>query len=166
MQLFSVFKIISRFFLALKKLIIGPTPFFHSPAQTTAHSAELIFHIMKSRDQTSVLLSVCDYDFGSRAFLLSTSLFLLSTSTFLQSTPVTNSEATPEKLQNATNSVFKSAIFLHCQAFRVFDKDGSGYVSGSELKLVMSRLGVEFSDDELEEMVNTLVHRLECMHVY
>ena len=30
----------------------------HSPAQTTAHSQELIFHIMKSRDQTSVLLSV------------------------------------------------------------------------------------------------------------
>jgi hypothetical protein len=39
-------------------LIIGPNPFFHSPAQTTAHSPELIFHIMKSRDQTSVLLSV------------------------------------------------------------------------------------------------------------
>jgi len=39
------------------------------------------------------------------------------------------------------------------QAFRVFDKDGSGYVSSSELKLVMQRLGVDFSDDELEEMV-------------
>ena len=34
------------------------TLLFHSPAQTTAHSTELIFHIMKSRDQTSVLLSV------------------------------------------------------------------------------------------------------------
>ena len=31
-----------------KLLTIGPTPFFHSPAQTTAHSPELIFHIMKS----------------------------------------------------------------------------------------------------------------------
>ena len=39
-------------------------------------------------------------------------------------------------------------------AFRVFDKDGSGYVSSSELQVVMSRLGVEFSGDELEEMVN------------
>ena len=39
------------------------------------------------------------------------------------------------------------------QAFRVFDKDGSGYVSSSELKLVMNKLGVNFSDDELEEMV-------------
>ena len=32
--------------------------FSHSPGQTTAHSPELIFHIMKSRDQTSVVLSV------------------------------------------------------------------------------------------------------------
>ena len=39
------------------------------------------------------------------------------------------------------------------QAFRVFDKDGSGYVSSSELKMVMSKLGVDFSDDELNEMV-------------
>ena len=39
------------------------------------------------------------------------------------------------------------------QAFRVFDKDGNGYVSSSELKFVMSRLGVNFTDDELNEMV-------------
>ena len=36
-----------------------PRPFFPTvQAQATAHSPELIFHIMKSRDQTSVLLSV------------------------------------------------------------------------------------------------------------
>ena len=43
------------------EFIVSPkiqTLLFHSPAQTTAHSPELIFHIMKSRDQTSVLLSV------------------------------------------------------------------------------------------------------------
>ena len=34
------------------------TLLFHSPAQTTAHSSESIFHTMKSRDQTSALLSV------------------------------------------------------------------------------------------------------------
>ena len=34
------------------------TLFSHCPAQTTAHSPELIFQIMKSRDQTSVLLFV------------------------------------------------------------------------------------------------------------
>ena len=55
-----------NFFLTPKKgkngpqklLIIGPDPFFHRPAQATAHSPKLTFHIMKSRDQTSVLLSV------------------------------------------------------------------------------------------------------------
>ena len=30
------------------------TLLFHSPGQTAAHSPELIFHIMKSQDQTSV----------------------------------------------------------------------------------------------------------------
>ena len=35
----------------------------------------------------------------------------------------------------------------------MFDKDGSGQVSGSEIKLVMAKLGVDFTDEELEEMV-------------
>merc|ERR1712083_961558 len=35
------------------------------------------------------------------------------------------------------------------QAFRVFDKDGNGFVSTSEIKYVLSRIGVNFSDDEL-----------------
>ena len=35
----------------------------------------------------------------------------------------------------------------------MFDKDGNGFVSSSELKFVMSRLGVNFTDDELNEMV-------------
>ena len=52
----------------------------------------------------------------------------------------------PKKLYN-TNLQTKF------QVFRVFDKDGSGYVSGSEIKLVMSKLGVDFTDEELEEMV-------------
>ena len=34
------------------------TPFSHCPAQATANSPKLIFHVMKFRDQTSVLLSV------------------------------------------------------------------------------------------------------------
>ena len=44
--------------LPQKLLIIVQNLFFLSPSQPTAHSPELIFHIMKSRDQTSVLLSV------------------------------------------------------------------------------------------------------------
>ena len=39
-----------------KLLIIGPDPCF--PQSSPGHSPELIFHFMKSRDQTSVLLSV------------------------------------------------------------------------------------------------------------
>ena len=46
-----------------------------------------------------------------------------------------------------------SVVTILLQAFRVFDKDGSGYVSSSELKMVMSKLGVDFTDDELNEMV-------------
>ena len=41
-----------------KLLIMCPDPFSHSPAQATANSQKLIFHIMRSWDQTSVLLSV------------------------------------------------------------------------------------------------------------
>ena len=32
-------------------------------------------------------------------------------------------------------------------------QDGNGFVSRSELKFVMNKLGVYFTDDELEEMV-------------
>jgi Ca2+-binding EF-hand superfamily protein len=35
----------------------------------------------------------------------------------------------------------------------VFDKDMSGFVSSSELKYVMSHLGVNFTDEELLEMM-------------
>jgi hypothetical protein len=41
-----------------KLLIIGPNLFFHSPAQPTAHSPDLIFHIMNMSQDTSVSLSV------------------------------------------------------------------------------------------------------------
>merc|ERR1712150_334668 len=39
------------------------------------------------------------------------------------------------------------------QAFRVFDKDGNGFVSTSEIKYVLNRIGLIFTDDELIEMV-------------
>jgi hypothetical protein len=44
-----------------KLLIIGPNPFIPQP-RATAHSPKMIFNTMKSRDPTSVLLSVV-YDF-------------------------------------------------------------------------------------------------------
>jgi hypothetical protein len=38
------------------------------------------------------------------------------------------------------------------EAFNVFDADRSGYINSTELKLVMTRLGENYSDDELREM--------------
>ncbi len=37
--------------------------------------------------------------------------------------------------------------------FQVFDKDGSGHISASELRHVTSRLGISLSDGDLQEMV-------------
>ena len=36
---------------------------------------------------------------------------------------------------------------------RVFDKNGDGYISASELRLVMANLGENMTDDELHEML-------------
>ncbi|NXA07817.1 CALMS protein, partial [Sapayoa aenigma] len=39
------------------------------------------------------------------------------------------------------------------EAFRVFDKDGSGYISAAELRHVMTNLGEKLTDEEVEEMI-------------
>ncbi len=39
------------------------------------------------------------------------------------------------------------------QAFKVFDKDGDGYITGVELKLVMKQLGEDLSDEQLADMM-------------
>ncbi|KAK3097154.1 hypothetical protein FSP39_006899 [Pinctada imbricata] len=39
------------------------------------------------------------------------------------------------------------------EAFSVFDKDGSGFISASELKHVMTNLGEKLTDEEVEEMM-------------
>lgn len=38
-------------------------------------------------------------------------------------------------------------------AFRVFDKNGDGYISASELKSVMESLGEKMTDEQVEEMI-------------
>ena len=39
------------------------------------------------------------------------------------------------------------------EAFKVFDRDGNGLISGNELQHVMNSLGENISQDEVEEMI-------------
>ena len=40
------------------------------------------------------------------------------------------------------------------EAFRVFDKDGNGFISAAELRHVMTNLGEKLTDEEVNEMIN------------
>ena len=40
------------------------------------------------------------------------------------------------------------------EAFKVFDKDGSGSISAAELKHVMNNLGEKLTDEEVDEMIS------------
>ena len=39
------------------------------------------------------------------------------------------------------------------QAFRVFDKDGNGYITAKELKTAMHEMGMPLSDEEVQLMI-------------
>ena len=39
------------------------------------------------------------------------------------------------------------------EAFKVFDKDGNGFISSVELRHVMTNLGEKLTDDEVDEMI-------------
>ena len=39
------------------------------------------------------------------------------------------------------------------EAFKVFDRDGNGFITAKELKLVMSNLGESLSEEEVEAMI-------------
>ena len=39
------------------------------------------------------------------------------------------------------------------EAFRVFDKDGNGFISAAELRHVMTNLGEKLTDEEIEDMI-------------
>ncbi|KAL4237939.1 hypothetical protein ACF0H5_002649 [Mactra antiquata] len=39
------------------------------------------------------------------------------------------------------------------EAFKVFDKDGNGFISSTELRYVMTNLGEKLTDEEVEDMI-------------
>lgn len=39
------------------------------------------------------------------------------------------------------------------ETFRVFDKDGNGFVSPAELRHVLGNIGEKLSDEEIDEMI-------------
>ena len=39
------------------------------------------------------------------------------------------------------------------EAFRVFDKEGNGFISGAELRHIMTNLGEKLTDKEVDEML-------------
>ena len=39
------------------------------------------------------------------------------------------------------------------EAFKVFDKDGNGFISAAELRHVMTNIGEKLTDEEVDEMM-------------
>jgi len=39
------------------------------------------------------------------------------------------------------------------EAFKVFDKDGNGFISAAELRDIMTNLGEKLTDEEVDEMI-------------
>ncbi|PIO64098.1 EF hand [Teladorsagia circumcincta] len=44
------------------------------------------------------------------------------------------------------------------EAFRVFDKDGNGVITANEFKFFMIHMGMQFSEEEVDEMM----HEVDC----
>lgn len=57
------------------------------------------------------------------------------------------------------------------EAFKVFDKDGSGFITAAELQHVMTNLGEKLTDEEINEMVLilsfifTFLHNKKCIFI-
>ena len=53
----------------------------------------------------------------------------------------------------STNEYFHPSEEEIREAFRVFDKDGNGFISAAELRHVMTNLGEKLTDEEVDEMI-------------
>ena len=60
---------------------------------------------------------------------------------------------------SSTNSTFYPLRFFRLrqeeilEAFKVFDKDGNGFISAAELRHIMTNLGEKLTDEEVDEMI-------------
>jgi calmodulin len=63
----------------------------------------------------------------------------------------------PRDLNRMTKTCVKCILKVHVKeipkAFRVFDKDGNGFISAAELRHVMTNLGEKLTDEEVDEMI-------------
>merc|ERR1711988_1174382 len=51
------------------------------------------------------------------------------------------------------------------EAFKIFDRDGSGFISVAELRHVMTNLGEKITDEEVDEMIREADVDGECSEV-
>ena len=64
-----------------------------------------------------------------------------------------DTEKIPEKLKSIDN-LTEMEIALYKEAFQIFDKHSEGYISTKELGSILSSLGFNISDEDLNEIIN------------
>ena len=111
------------------------TLLFHSPAQTRVHSPDLIFHTKKSRDQTSVLLSVL-WSRGPLKDLKDPKLILNETNDHLGSVSY---HSEPSSALSPQTSNFSRTIF--CQFLQQISSIACCMLCWSSLNQFMGHLG-------------------------
>ena len=62
-------------------------------------------------------------------------------------------EINPDKIREI-NNLTEMEIALYKEAFQIFDKHSEGYISSNELGTIMSSLGFNLSDEDLNEITN------------
>jgi calmodulin len=62
-------------------------------------------------------------------------------------------EIDPDKIKEI-NNLTEMEIALYKEAFQIFDKHSEGYISSNELGTIMSSLGFNISEEDLNEITN------------